>query len=100
MMSEAFMNLPSSEANAWIQFLLASDNSIMQDAGGTLDALTGSQLSEETESVPLEQKSSRDWEQALLLAECLKFSENDDLVETARILFEWSSANVQSDLHA
>ena len=92
------MNLPSSEARAWIQFLLASDNSIMRDAGGILDALTSSPLSEETESVPLEQKNSRDWEQALLLAECLKFSENDDLVETARILFEWFSVNFHADL--
>ena len=89
----------SSEDNAWIQFLLASDNSILRDAGGTLAVLTGSPLSEETESVPLEQKSLRDWEQALLLAECLKFSENDDLVETARILFEWFLATFHSDLH-
>lgn len=89
----------SSEDNAWIQFLLASDNSIMRDAGVTLAVLIGSPLGEETETVPLEQKSPRDWEQALLLAECLKFSENDDLVETARILFEWFSATFNSDLY-
>jgi O-acetylhomoserine/O-acetylserine sulfhydrylase-like pyridoxal-dependent enzyme len=88
----------SSEDNAWIQFLLASDNSIMRDAGQTLAVLTGNPIGEEIETVPLEQRNSRDWEQALLLAECLKFSENDDLVETARILFEWFSANFHADL--
>lgn len=88
----------SSEDNAWIQFLSASDYSIIRDAGETLAVLTGSPLSEVTESVPLKQKSQRDWEQALLLAECLKFSENDDLVETSRILFEWFYAATQESL--
>ena len=92
-------NLRSSEAKAWTHFLLANENSIMRDAGETLAVLTGNSLGEEIEAVPLEQKSPKDWEQALLLAECLKFSENDDLVETARILFEWFSATFHSDLH-
>ena len=89
----------SSEDNAWIQFLLASDNSIMRDAGVTLAVLTGSPLGEETETVPLEQKSLKEWEPVLLLAACLEPSQNQNLAEISRILFEWFSAIFHSDLH-
>ena len=89
----------SSEDNAWIQFLLASDNSIMRDAGETLLALTGDSLSGDRRFIPLAQKSPKEWVPALLLAACLELSENQDLVEVSRILFEWFSATFHSDLH-
>ena len=87
------MNLPSNQEKAWIQFLLASDNSLMRDAGQTLAVLTGKPLGEETEYVPLEQKTPSDWEQPLLIAKCMEFSSNDNLVELSRVLYEWFSVN-------
>ncbi len=71
----------------------------MRDAGETLVIFTGNPLGEETESVRLEQKSPKEWEQPLLMAECLKFSSNENLVETSRILFEWFSVTFESNLH-
>ena len=85
------------EESAWIKFFIASENSIIRDMGETLASMTGNSLGEESQSLPLERKSPRDWEQAMLVAECLKFSENDYLVELSRILFEWFSVTFQFD---
>lgn len=97
-MREAQMSLRSNEAKAWIHFLLANENSIIRDAGETLAVLTSNPLGEEIEMVPLEQKHPRDWEQALLVAECLKFSENDNLVELSRIIHEWFAVSFNAEL--
>lgn len=83
------MVLLSNEDQAWTQFLTASENSIIRDAGEVLAALTGNSFGEEKEMVSLKQKSPKDWEQALLVAECLKLSENDNLIELSRIIYEW-----------
>jgi hypothetical protein len=94
------MSMPrSNEDNAWIQFLSASDNSIIRDAGETLLALTGDSLSGDRPFIPLAQKSPKEWEPALLLAACLELSQNQDLVEVSRILFEWFSVTFESNLH-
>jgi hypothetical protein len=98
MKKDTQMNLPSNQEKAWIQFLLASDNSIMRDAGETLAVSTGKLLGEETEAVPLEQKSPKEWEQALLMAECLKFSSNDNLVELSRFIYEWFAVAFNTEL--
>jgi hypothetical protein len=90
-MREAQLTLCSSEDKAWIQFLLASDNSIMRDAGETLAVMTGNLLCKETETVPLEKKSPKEWEHTLLMAECLQLSQNDVLVDLSEIIYEWFS---------
>lgn len=87
------MNPPSNKEKAWIQFLLASENSIIRDSGEVLAALTGNPLGEETETVPLDQKSPKEWEETLLIAACMEFSENDNLVELSRIIYEWFFVN-------
>jgi hypothetical protein len=92
------MNLPSNQEKAWIQFLLASNNSIMRDAGETLAVLTGKPLGEKTEYVPLEQKNPKDWEQTLLIAECMAFSSNDNLVELSRFIYEWFAVAFNTEL--
>lgn len=92
------MNLPSNENEAWVQFLTASENSIFRDAGEALAILTGNPFGEETESVPLEQKRPKEWEQALLTAECLKFSSNDNLVELSRFIYEWFAVAFNTEL--
>jgi hypothetical protein len=92
------MNLPSNEEKAWIQFLLVSDNSIIRDAGGTLLALNEDLLIVEAPCIPLEQKSTKEWEQALLIANCMKLSSNDNLVELSRIIYEWFSGAFDIEL--
>lgn len=94
------MMLPSNEDKAWIQFLTASENSILRDVGVTLAALAGISLGDETCFVPLEQKNPEEWESALLLARCLELSTSDDLVEVSRVLFEWFSVTFRADLHS
>lgn len=91
-------NLRSSENKAWIEFLLASDNSIIRDAGETLSVLTGNSLWKETPSECLEQKNPKEWEPALLLAECLQYSEDNNLGEISRIIYEWFHATTQKGL--
>jgi hypothetical protein len=70
----------------------------MRDAGQTLAVLTSNPFGEETETVPLEQKSPKEWEQTLLMAECLKFSSNDNLVELSRFIYEWFAVAFNTEL--
>ena len=83
---------PSNLEHAWIKFLTASDNSIIRDAGETLALMTGISSSAETNSSLLEHKRPEEWESALLVADCMKFSQSDDLVELSRIIWEWFSS--------
>jgi len=92
------MNLPSNQEKAWIQLLTASQNSIIRDAGEVLAALTGNPFGEETETVPLEEKSPMEWEETLLMAECLKLSSNDNLVELSRFIYEWFAVAFNTEL--
>ena len=70
----------------------------MRDAGETLAVLTGKPLGEKTEYVPLEQKNPKDWEQTLLIAECMAFSSNDNLVELSRFIYEWFAVAFNTEL--
>jgi len=60
--------------------------------------LTGNPFCEETETVPLEDKSPMEWEETLLMAECLKLSSNDNLVELSRFIYEWFAVAFNTEL--
>lgn len=86
------MNLPSNEDKAWIHFLFASENSIMRDAGVTLSLIAGISLDVEIHKADLSQVKPKDWVRALEVGECMRLSQNDNLVELSRIIFEWFSS--------
>jgi len=81
---------------AWVRFLLSSENSIIRDLGFTLALMTNLEARSELHSLPLAEKPSQEWEPALLLAECLRYSSNDELIELSRILDEWFAGTFET----
>jgi hypothetical protein len=82
----------SCEELAWIQFLFANDSSIMRDAGVTLALMTGISLDREIQPTDLSKEQPKEWVRVLAIGECMRLSQNDNLVELSRIIFEWFSS--------
>jgi len=64
----------------------------MRDAAVTLALMTGISLGREIHSTDLSQEKPKEWVRALEVGECMRLSQNDNLVELSRIIFEWFSS--------